>query len=37
MDEYVKGRTLHGNSVYVGGHDGDMALYFFDKSWVVHE
>jgi hypothetical protein len=35
MGEYIKQeRKLSGRSVYVGGRDGDMALYF-DSCWVV--
>jgi hypothetical protein len=40
MGEYTKQqRTLNGRSVYVGGRDGNMALYFDDTdygTWVVN-
>jgi hypothetical protein len=36
MGEYIKQeRKLNGRSVYVGGRDGDMALYFDNNSWLV--
>jgi hypothetical protein len=36
MGEYVKQQSmLSGRSLYVGGRDGDMALYFQNNSWVV--
>jgi hypothetical protein len=36
MGEYIKQqRMLNGRSVYVGGHDGDMALYFDNNGWLV--
>jgi hypothetical protein len=37
MGEYVKQqRMMNGRSVYVGGRDGDMALYFDNSCWVVN-
>jgi hypothetical protein len=36
MGEYTtKDRKLNGRSLYVGGRDGDMALYFDNTDWVV--
>jgi hypothetical protein len=36
MGEYVKQESmLNSRSVYVGGRDGDMALYFDSSSWIV--
>jgi hypothetical protein len=36
MGEYLHyDRTMNGRSVYVGGRDGDMALYFDNTDWVV--
>jgi hypothetical protein len=36
MGEYVQQeRMLNGRSLYVGGRDGDMALYFDNNGWVV--
>jgi hypothetical protein len=36
MGEYVKQEHMfNGRSVYVGGRDGDMALYFDNRGWVV--
>jgi hypothetical protein len=36
MGEYVQQeRSMNGRSLYLGGRDGDMALYFDNKDWVV--
>jgi hypothetical protein len=36
MGDYIKQeRKSNGRSTYVGGRDGNMALYFHNNSWVV--